>query len=566
MYQKFFERYCKVDQCDLPLDPINVGGCASMVNIAEILYKWFPELNGVLEGRHAMWNYEESQMEPIYTKKQFRGHLEQLEKWNIVERATRAQLYVSYFEVEKSGGEVARAITNCKKINNLFLAEASFRLADIGEMATVVGWFKTPQFATLDFRHWFHQLTLPEDKRDLFCLVVDNEKFRWRTWPMGFKYTPLVSQSIAVAILKEAFQRAHVEVRGNKERGPDAVVVGLTNGNIAALGIVWYDNIMVVAGNTIRCDAIIRHLRSVLNRTRVVLKGEVMRTSQEVDFLGLKIRRGDASVALNHCDQNIARWRIMKVEQCMPARMWLKILGVINWDFRVKDASMGKLSAVYREIFGCLKECFEDGRWNRLVTINEEICDKLDVLFRDALSGVTYSRAIVQSGMQEARVPYLMVTDASNWGGASVNIVAEKAIITHERSWTAEEQELHINVKELLAAIEGLERNEVKGKKVIIGIDNKTAIARLRSHWKIEDVDMMIRVISIKEQVLELRVVYLPSAENAADGPSRNGELDEGCVATSRERLMEEAGSRWYDCENDLGDVKKKRQREPEYA
>lgn len=557
MYVKFFERHGELDQ-NLPLDPITVGGCASMAQIAQILVKWFPEWEGVLEGRHEIWKYEENQMTPIYTKKHFRDHLKQLEQWNIVERTNRGNLYVSYFEVEKATGNVARAITNCKKINDLFHTEATFRLADIVEICRVVGWFQTPHFATLDFRHWFHQLTLPEEKRDLFCLIVDGEKFRWRTWPMGFKFTPIISQSIAVAILKESFHKTQLQVRINTEKGPDAVVVGLKHGTIAALGIVWYDNIMIVAGNSNKRDAIVVALKAVLRWTRIQLKDEVMCTNQEVEFLGLKLHREDRLVALKHCDQNLARWRVMKVERRMQARMWLKILGVVNWHFRVKGESMGTLSTVYREIFCGVKDCLADGRWERLITIDKEIGERLEVFLHDALSGETYRRAIGILGDESEPRPHYIVTDASNWGGASVNISSDKATITHKRPWSIEELQLHINVKELLAALEGLESNDVRGKKVIIGIDNKTAIARLRSHWKIENVDMMIRVIALKAQVMELRVVYLPSRENAADGPSRNEELDEGLVMSSREHLLKEACSRWYDTGNHLMKEKKR--------
>lgn len=536
------------DLTGLPLDPIGVACCANMVKIAQITYRWFPEMTGVLEGRHRIWSLREGRtVSPSYIAASRAAQITQLLAWGVIEQSIGGRGFVSFFTVPKSDGLSARAICNCRSINEWFRETLMFRLAHIEEIIKVLGWFKRSLFLVMDFRHWFHQLVLPETWRSLFCFNSQGVEYRWRSWPMGFKYTPIVAQCVAVSVVREAFEKVGLLVRDRTEEGPDPVVVAKcrSSGSVEALAVVWYDNILVVGGNSSRMGAIRRALQKILGETGIRLKGDIVQSSETVSFLGMEARTVGHKVSVRHVEQNAERWsRLQREGDTREARQWLQLLGVANWHIRVKGSSFSSIRDLYKAVFRNVKDCYEDGNWSRRISLPTGSARELDQVVGEAISREEYERCEAE---RPSRSVVCVASDASDWGAAGLEVLSGAPSLLLQRRWTAMEKERHINVRELIAAVETLERCDVEGRVVVIGIDNTTAIAHLQAHWKIADAALLDRVLTIEAKAAELRVIYLPSEQNVADGPSRGSPFLESQLVSTRTKLEEAGRNRWYD-------------------
>ena len=118
-------------------------------------------------------------------------------------------------------------------------------------------------------------------------------------------------------------------------------------------------------------------------------------------------------------------------------------------------------------------------------------------------------------------------TDASNEGwGASFDTTETQG------SWSNDEKKFHINVKEMLAVYFGLKSlvKHVKGTNIRLNIDNTSTVSILKhmgtSHN--DDLNRYAKKIWLwaKSRNIWLFPVYVASADNLADEPSRNIYVD----------------------------------------
>ena len=118
-------------------------------------------------------------------------------------------------------------------------------------------------------------------------------------------------------------------------------------------------------------------------------------------------------------------------------------------------------------------------------------------------------------------------TDASNEGwGAQYNGV------TTQGTWSTREVALHINVKELLAVLFGLKSllKDIHNVNVKLNVDNTTAVSVIKhmgtSHS--DDLNKVAKDIWLWAMHREVWLfpVYISSADNPADEPSRNIYVD----------------------------------------
>lgn len=79
--------------------------------------------------------------------------------------------WVRYFEVEKNQKlRLTRAILDCRQVNQLCGKPPVLELADLEWIFHCVALFSHPCFATLDFTHFFFQISLPTAVRRLFTV------------------------------------------------------------------------------------------------------------------------------------------------------------------------------------------------------------------------------------------------------------------------------------------------------------------------------------------------------------------------------------------------------------
>jgi len=85
---------------------------------------------------------------------------------------------VEYFEVLKKeemrdGVRIAtsRIITSCKKSNPKFEDPPPVNLPSLDTIFKILAAFPKGRFTTLDFRHWFYQISLPGAVKHLFTVI-----------------------------------------------------------------------------------------------------------------------------------------------------------------------------------------------------------------------------------------------------------------------------------------------------------------------------------------------------------------------------------------------------------
>jgi hypothetical protein len=105
-------------------------------------------------------------------------------------------------QMPKFPEEVPASLYNCF---NLFSLETLMQV--VSSVSHQVRELEQPQFfvAHLDFRHWFHQIAMPQDLKAFFATRVWNGRyFEWlvpRATPMGWMMAPWVGQSCTWSIL-----------------------------------------------------------------------------------------------------------------------------------------------------------------------------------------------------------------------------------------------------------------------------------------------------------------------------------------------------------------------------
>ena len=113
----------------------------------------------------------------------------------------------TFFKVPKACGTKARAIFNCKAINEACERPPPFELAKVSAILELIG--ESTYFASLDFRHYFYQLGIPSEVKEMFRVGTPSDRFRLAVLPMGFSWSPFIAQGVTMALLAEAATRAN---------------------------------------------------------------------------------------------------------------------------------------------------------------------------------------------------------------------------------------------------------------------------------------------------------------------------------------------------------------------
>ncbi len=199
----------------------------------------------------------------------------------------------------------------------------------------------------------------------------------------------------------------------------------------------------------------------------------------------------------------------------------LGFLGVINWHIRVSGEHFGVHRAWFREAFRQVEECWKTGDWNLMCSYSKELREKMQAEWETTLKDETHVRKL---GATPSKTTYA-ASDASNWGWAFLS--REGEMIQHP--WEAAQKEWHINTKETFAAIRAGEYFQATDTRVVLAVDNTTAVARLRGAWDMMSSwgrDIGELMDSLDGHGAELQLVQVPSASNPADAPSRGAGVE----------------------------------------
>lgn len=162
---------------------------------------------------------------PRNTATKWRGHMKDLAGDKAADKAVMLEEFhpdklpeiygfSTYFGVLKTE-ELARAILNAKRINDMFLRPWSINLADPPRAVKTMARMLIPKLqklmreggdgkiwmVSIDWRHYFHQFEAGGYLKRFFGLAINDERgeqryYTWKNLPMGWSWAPYVAQCL----------------------------------------------------------------------------------------------------------------------------------------------------------------------------------------------------------------------------------------------------------------------------------------------------------------------------------------------------------------------------------
>ena len=183
-------KFPRPSAASLPLDEVKVAGSLNLRLVKDAWKRgdatpWMKQLLEALETddtKVETWcgSTKESQEEVMAmrdprTHKDYKAQLDDLVQWKVmyVPSETGEASTFAFFTVPKSDGETARTICDCKLLGKLFGDPPKMRLVTPAELFSIMGRFRKPHTVTLDFRHWFHQILLPDKAQRFFTTYCE---------------------------------------------------------------------------------------------------------------------------------------------------------------------------------------------------------------------------------------------------------------------------------------------------------------------------------------------------------------------------------------------------------
>ena len=417
----------------------------------------------------------------------------------------------------------------------------------------ILSFFDEAHTVTADFRHWFFQLPLPEDIRNLFCLKCGESYLRLKAWAMGFSWSPFVAQAVSMTIALEGVRRTSkwfaVAPIENESSPPPFWVVctrqdsmrNIKRGEIVGFITFWYDNLLIVAGQPDHAAILRREIDGAARASNAMWKeseGCLPFTSgvNHVKYLGIEARQEGGKWEWRHATENRVGWETIRSEP----ETWIKLarmLGILTWDWTASGESRGALSdlrGLARRVG--LEDLSTRNDWNRRPPATRVSPEEWQML-------VGKLELICREGWRPYRGPQttsfrhyiFLASDAMETKGAGVWLKGgrSKPVVIWEEGFDNPKLH-HINRKETIAAIEtvraAVSRHKARHTLFVVAVDNTTARAVLTAGFAAWD-PWLSHQLKELEDLLRAHMcaavyIYIPGAKQPADEPSRDLVLD----------------------------------------
>lgn len=441
----------------------------------------------------------------------------------------------------------SRAVADCREVNQMCARPPHTPLPSLQKMIDVMRWFKAPAFVSGDYRHWFYQLILPQSVRKLFCFWngASNRAWHLTVWPMGFSWTPYVGQGASLATIFAAARRVgrqELILEGDDGTEMKCSYKWMKEGVVVAISIAWADNILVVADGATEAVWWKKAIEGSTRQYNVVVKEPGMEVFVgEVTFCGLKwMADGVGGIRWCHCQKNVDEWKEQRLTAKATRTQWASWIGVLFWGWQVSGHRLGKVREIVE--VARLVAPRSGQHWGQVLEVPASLFGAVERLWAVLLRNEGHEAAIRK--VIGAETIYI-VSDAMNTRGAGVMwMVSESAWkMVYVEEWNEDEGLLHINKKEVLAAIRTIKAVVTQGiSRVVLGVDNMTARKSLMCGMFPNDEGIseeVWQVLMVCDDLgVELCVVHVPGVENVADEPSRNLDIDQEKGKLSMKRLV----------------------------
>lgn len=397
------------------------------------------------------------------------------------------------FKVAKSNGVTSRFVTNAKFVNAFMTEKFPSSLPHTHDVVQFLG--KHECYFQADASSFFYQIPVCEIFGDLLRVRLAAKRGEFwdlvhRALAMGLKPAPAIAQAIALTLAEYAAESTEVEFA------------------------VWIDN-FIFGGEREVLARVRKKFVELCAEVNLIL-GECTDIFTQGEALGFAFGHGVVTPSTDTIDV----LRRLTHTQVETPRQWFQLLGVCIWVcWSVDRTPLAHHQEVMSETRRIATDVAQDRKWDSKISIDRNALQKLREW------SVT---------CQKAKCPYLsqidngiaLITDASDWGAGATLWDQDTLLATSARQFLPEEAKTPIFVRELLAAIEGINWAKAKAfSPFALFVDNTiVASALTKGHSSSAIINRLIA--DHKPHVP--RIGWVPSACNPADGPSR------GTVASAR--------------------------------
>ena len=494
--------------------------------------------------------------EPVSIDEKFRMALEGLERMKVIVIAKRdkaaevGRQRIGFFQVKKDATS-DRAIFDCRPSNPLFPPTRKVHLVEVAEVLEMCRFFRTPFFAVADFRHFFYQIGIPADVSPLFSVGV-GLCYEVVVVPMGWSWGPWFAESVAVMILLSGQRFSLAEGRNNSQ-GPAAFYIfserkgGRTaHPSETAFGFVYYDNFLIVANSEQTRNQIVTQIKKNAQEANAIWKthsppeGEPSLAGDSdfklskgwVEVLGLEIFSEQGELRWRHSRKTVEKWRDLTwPKQILPCTV-AGVVGRLVWDATARNQTLAHVVEEINMLAELAMKCTTRKCWWTLsVALDEGKMERMLHKLRVAVENRWEVRPREEQGPRSTR---MIVSDASRSGKGGMIMHPRSRSNDIKEAWTSEEQLMHINELELVAAVSIIERAMIVDPRhhqdLWLGEDNTVALSWLEGGW-CRDPMLCERLGTCMKGLaradVRLRMFFVPSASMPADSRSRLKEEQE---------------------------------------
>jgi hypothetical protein len=445
------------------------------------------------------------------------------------------------FFVEKSNGKL-RVITDARPANARFYNRCDMEMFTLEALIETVSQLSadgaTWRALSLDLRHWFHQIPLPERHRKYF-MIQDGRKnvhFVPVATPMGLHSAPAIGEAASWTIVlgnvvgvSRRNLRKQLDLDEPGERYPKWVPLRGGGGIF-----VLIDNILVVTPSQKVIDQWWRRLTMQARLYSATFKEpkppiEMMKDGDaSFEFCGIEFQHnkrrptGTPTEISNELWDKPGGWR-------GTFRDLASVIGECMWSLRVSGHRMLDLSdflQLYQAAYPPLGESWE--AWTALT------CEQTKVL-RKYYDGAFTRSFTVATQLAPMQRPGFLVTDASlderRKGAAWIESCddPEQPMVTNHKH-----HEETICLGELYAIVKGVEsllRDHTEIDLVMVATDSATAMGMIgRGYSRVPRACELLRRLFGVLGGRRIYAVHVRSEYNAADAPSRDLKADEWTI------------------------------------
>ena len=293
---------------------------------------------------------------------------------------------------------------------------------------------------------------------------------------------------------------------------------------------VYYDNYFCVSPSRLEFDCVQANITRNVEKYGIVIKehkmfgNEMQPISEGFIFLGLHIRIENREVSWRVDQTKIDALPTKLPLMCTPRRC-AGVIGKILASVMPSREPLGFFPGMVQSIEALRRaghSAFVKHNWDLFFELPGNIVEEVNVAWTNLR--INAWRSCKSQRMEGFCI---LATDASDFGwGVSILSADGLLLKQHKRPWTIAEKELHIFIREVMAAERGLKilqesRFFDPKQKIVLVIDNTAAAWAIRRGYT-GNTRAMRSIMQFFGVFHLLDVCTITSEENCADEPSRN--------------------------------------------